>query len=584
MKNRLPAILFSLCLLVAGFAQAQTRYLNEVFDDVNITQDIPFGFNVDALRSNFGDPAAFGSDMQTVTALINNGQTVPSNYFLSNAQLAAPDQTALKLFPMQMDIYTPVGDTETNRPVIVYLHTGNFLPPIINGGISGSRRDSAVVNSCKRWAKSGYTAVALSYRLGWNPISTNADVRRGTLLQAVYRALHDTQTGVRFLRASMAQGNPYGINPDQIVLYGQGSGGYVAQAYNTLNDYANEIAGLSKFISSESGVPYVLEGIDGTIDGGPGAIRLPDPLQVAGIDRSISMSINAGGALADISWLDAGEAPMVAIHCIRDPFAPFDDGIVVVPTTEENVVAVSGGNVFIQAANDFGNNDAFKDIPDGNDPFTDRARSLYGETYDYILSAEPTITVSPTPEGLFPVLVPINTINGNRFTNESGPWDWWDFATLQLVVAGTNAALGLTGSPEAYNADLLNAQGLAGNPGMGPEKGNTYIDTIQGYVNPRIMCVLDLPEAVCSSVSTSNSVAENTTNIFPNPTQHALTIRNNEYTIRNVQVYDITGRMVSNRVVNANEFRFERQGLVDGVYLMQIMFDNAQITKKVLFN
>lgn len=583
MKTRLPALLFTTALLLGVSSNAQTRYLDEVFDDVNIVSNVTIGFNVDPLRSNFGNQAAFGGDMQTVAALILAGETVPMNYFQSNGSLAPEDTTTLKLFPITMDVYTPAGDEETMRPTVVVLHTGNFLPPIINGGITGSKSDSTIVNNCKRWARAGYTAVALSYRLGWNPISTNADVRRGTLLQAVYRALHDTQTGVRFLRASVADGNPYGVDPSKIVLFGQGSGGYVAQAYATLNDYNTEIA-LPKFISTESGNPYVIEQIDGTIDGGPGFIRLPDPLQVAGIDRSVSMAINAGGALADISWVNEGEPAMVALHCIRDPFAPFDDGTVVVPTTNENVVDVSGGNVFVQLAADLGNNDAFKNIPDGSDPYTDRARSLYGETFDYILASQPTITVNASPEGLFPVLVPINTLNGNRFTNESGPWDWWDFATLQAVVAGTNQALGLSGE-DAYNADLLNAQGLAGNPGMGPEKGNAYLDTIHGYVNPRIMCVLELPDAACGPLSTNSSIVENATNIFPNPSSDALTIRNNEFIMRRLEVYDITGRMVASKVINANEFRFERGQLGDGVYLMQIVFDNNErITKKVLFN
>lgn len=583
MKTRLPALLFAAALLLGVSSNAQTRYLEEVFDDVNIVSNVTIGFNVDPLRSNFGAQAAFGADMQTVTALILAGETVPMKYFQSNAALAPEDQTTLKLFPINIDVYTPVGDEETMRPTIVALHTGNFLPPIINGGITGSKSDSTIVNNCKRWARSGYTAVALSYRLGWNPVSTNADVRRGTLLQAVYRAIHDTQTGVRFLRASVAEGNPYGVDPSKMVLFGQGSGGYVAQAYATLNDYNTEVA-LPKFISTESGNPYVIEQIDGTIDGGPGFIRLPDPLQIAGIDRSISMAVNAGGALADISWLDEGEPAMVALHAIRDPFAPFDDGTVVVPTTNENVVDVSGANVFIQKAFELGNNDAFKNIPDGHDPYTDRARSLYGETFDYILTAQPTITVSPSPEGLFPVLVPINTLGGNRFTNESGPWDWWDFATLQAVVTGTNNALGLTGE-DAYDANVLHAQGLAGNPGMGPEKGNAYLDTIHGYVNPRIMCVLELPEALCIGLSSNNSVVENATNVFPNPTRDALNIRNNEFIMRRLEVYDITGRMVASQIINANEYRFERGRLGDGVYLMQIVFDNNErVTKKVLFN
>ncbi len=581
MKQILRLAGLALLLGTVFTATAQTRYLEEVFTNVNIQPAVSFGFNVDALRTNFSNPAAYQADFLAVLALINAGETVPLKYFVSNGT-PGQDPTVLKLFPLRMDVYTPAGDTETNRPVILYLHTGNFLPPIINGGITGSRADSVVVNLCKKWAKSGYTVAAVSYRLGWNPISTDADVRRGTLLQAVYRALHDTQSAVRFMRASHAtQGNPFGIDPGKIVLFGQGSGGYVAQAYNTLDNYVTEIAGLPKFVGLD-GFPYVLEARDGNIDGGPGALRLPDPLQQAGIPRNISMAINAGGALADISWLNGGEAPMLALHCVRDPFAPFGDGTVVVPTTNENVVDVSGANVFMQQAVALGNNYSFVNFPSG-DPFTDRARATYGVTYEYILPAQPTITVASAPEGLFPVVRPINTLNGNRFTNESDPWTWWDFPTLQAVVAATNTALGLSGA-NAYNADLLNAQGLAGNPGMSVAKGKAYIDTIQGYVNPRIMCALGLAGVNCGPVNTNNPKIENTTSIFPNPSSDALTIRNNEFVIRRVELYDITGRLVSQQIVNANELRLERGNFNDGVYMLSIIFDDHRITKKVMLN
>jgi hypothetical protein len=412
--------------------------------------------------------------------------------------------------------------------------------------------------------------------LGWNPTSSIPDVRRGTLLQAVYRALHDTQSAVRFFRSSVENGNPYGIDPSKIVLYGQGSGGYVSQAYITLNDYISEIAGLDKFVG-ENG-PYVIEAIDGTIDGGPGFTRLPDPLQEAGISKDVNMAINAGGALADISWLDEGEPPMVTFHCIRDPFAPFDNGIVVVPTTQENVVEVQGGNIFVQEAFENGNNSVFSLIEDETDPFTDRARSIYGETYEYIIPNEPTVTVNESPEGLFPFVLPVNTLGGNYFTNEGSPWDWWDLETLQVVVQQTNAALGTE-----FDASELHAQGVAGNPGMSPDKGLTYIDTIMGYANPRIMCVLELEGNPCV-LGVEEVELENTTNVFPNPSQNAVNIRNDEHLIRRVNVMDITGRVVAQNNVNGHFYTFDRGNLNDGVYLMQIIFDDQRITKKVMFN
>lgn len=577
MKNSLHISSLLVFLIGAISVQGQTRYLDQIFDSQIITEGEQIGFNVDALRSDFGDFAGFQADMNTINGFIEDGDDVPLNFFVSNSDLPDEQETVAKLFPIEMDIYTPPAeDTETNRPLIVYIHTGNFLPPIVNGGPGGSRKDSVVVNLCKQWAQKGYVVAALSYRLGWNPISEDPDVRRGTLLQAVYRAIHDTQTAVRYMRSTAAQGNPYGINPEQVALFGQGSGGYVAQAYATLDDYNNEIA-IPKFIGDD-GLPYVLEAVDGGINGEPGAIRLPDPLQQAGISKEVSMSVNMGGALADISWLEEGDAPMVTIHCIRDPFAPFDDGTVVVPTTNEDVVDVSGGNVFIQQAVDFGNNSVFASIPDGNDVFTDRARELYGQTYEYILGSQPEITVAPDPEGLLPLLLPINTIDGNRFTNEGSPWDWWDFATLEQVVAATNAALGSN-----YDANQIHQQSLAGNPGMGSEKGLAYIDTIQGYVNPRMMCVFEFEGNPCA-LSTDETELDRSTNIFPNPAQNSVSIQNDEFPIRRVELYDITGRLIAEEVVNNSFHTFQRGNMNDGVYLMQIIFDNQRITKKVMFN
>ena len=78
---------------------AQVRYLNEVFTDVNVTTDVLYGQNVTVLPLLQGAPPA--------------------------AQ------------PLVCDIYEPAGDTETDRPLMIYIHTGNFLPQYLNGSKSG---------------------------------------------------------------------------------------------------------------------------------------------------------------------------------------------------------------------------------------------------------------------------------------------------------------------------------------------------------------------------------------------------------------------------------------------------------------
>jgi hypothetical protein len=72
--------------------------------------------------------------------------------------------------------------------------------------------------------------------------------------------------------------------------------------------------------------------------------------------------------------------------------------------------------------------------------------------------------------------------------------------------------------------------------------------------------------------------------VYPNPTQGELTIRNDEFTIRRVEMMDITGRVVMNKVVNSSIYTVNRNDFSNGVYLMRVFFDDTQITKKVLFN
>ena len=70
----------TLALSLLAFSQldAQVRYINEVFSDVNVTTDVVYGSNVTVLPLLQGAPPA--------------------------AQ------------PLVCDIYEPAGDTETNRP------------------------------------------------------------------------------------------------------------------------------------------------------------------------------------------------------------------------------------------------------------------------------------------------------------------------------------------------------------------------------------------------------------------------------------------------------------------------------------
>lgn len=535
MTKRLHLFAFIAMLLVGSTAVAQQRYLTEVFTDAQIS--------------------------------------VTSNVVYARNHLFFPPTTTFPIDSLRMRVYQPSqsADNNTARPIMIYIHTGNFLPPIINGGITGSISDSAAVNLCRQWAKRGYVVFAPTYRLGWNPLATSELERRVQLLNAVYRAINDIKASVRFIRKTVAvDGNPYKVDDTKIVLYGQGSGGYVALAYATLDKFS-EMAIPGKF-TLPNGNSMIDTNVVGNIAGFGGQLNVSN---WPGYSSSVSMVINAGGALADTSWLEAGNVPMVSFHAVRDPFAPYGNGTVIVPTTNENVVDVSGAGVFIAKANALGNNAPFANPGQFTDPVSTVARSWYNQTIDYIYPAPfNTINVG-SGEGLFPIVRPIrNQIS--VFANEGDPWTWWDSTTLVAVVAATNAATGGT-----YNAQQLHLQGLAGNPGMGRTKSLTFIDTIQAYIHPRIVNVLGLPG---NNVSVAAVARENfILTAYPNPTEGDFSLRvdaaNN---IRSIRVYDIIGKEVrAIDHVNATEYTVTRDGLNSGIYFVKVRTDKGEATRKM---
>jgi hypothetical protein len=537
MKKRVLLWAAGLVALASTSAVAQQRYLNEVFNDGQIT--------------------------------------VTNNVVYARNHQFFPPTTTFPIDSLRMRVYQPSqsADNVTARPIIVYIHTGNFLPPIINGGIGGSINDSAAVNLCMQWAKRGYVVLAPSYRLGWNPLAPTELERRVQLLNAVYRAINDIKASVRYIRKTAAEdGNPFKVDPTKVVLYGQGSGGYVALAYATLDKFA-EMAIPGKF-TLPSGASMIDTNIVGNINGFGGQLNVSN---WPGYSSAVSMSINAGGALADTSWLEAGDVPLISFHAVRDPFAPYGNGTVIVPTTNENVVDVSGAGVVIGKANALGNQTNL-DAALYTDPVSAAARSWYNQTIDYIYPAPfNTINVG-SGEGLFPIVRPIrNQIS--IFANEGDPWTWWDSTTLTLVVAAVNQQ-----TQGNYNAQQLHAQGLVGNPGMGRTKGLTFIDTIQRYIQPRIVNVLGLPGNNVSVKSIDRTAAA--IKVFPNPATDFVTVRaiGENDRIRAIEVIDIVGKRVRTaNNINEEYFSLQRNDLPAGMYFVRVITDKGEATHKVTF-
>jgi hypothetical protein len=511
MKRMLRNVAF-LALFAAGPVSAQ-RYLTEVFSAVNVETNIQYGTNFTVLT---GSPTSQ---------------------------------------PLVMDVYTPVGDTETDRPLIVYVHTGSFLPRYFNQLPTGSKSDSATVEMCRRFAKKGYVVAAIGYRAGWNPASPSEETRKQTIIQAVYRSMQDAKTAVRFFRKSIAeQNNPYGISGEKIVIGGQGSGGYTALAYATLQE-TSEIQ-LLKFFNTETNLfmvdPTILGDFEG-LGGNPAVNQDNHP----DYSSDISMIFNIGGAIGDSSWLEQGEVPMCCVHAVHDPFAPYANGTVFVPGTSFAVVNVDGSARVTQMANDYGNNDVWL-APPFTDPITNYAQNALNGT------------VNQGNEGLFPI---------TALQNSSGAWEWWDSTT----VINDCAALGI----DLAGAHLRIANGYASNPvylaletnspGSGRLRALAYIDTLQGFITPRMYRALGFGVGINEQSAIAQGI-----DVFPNPMTAEATFLSENAPIRHYVVYDPMGRIIRNGTVNADRFLLDRQGMVPGVYYVELFFDEGSLSRRLV--
>lgn len=278
--------LFTICLLmVVGLSPAlsQTdcangRYVTEnLFSAVDVTEGVLFGSNI-------------SSDIFT------GGQ-----------------QQELLL-----DVYEPEGDTETNRPVIILQFGGSF--------VGGSRTDGYIVSLCEFFAKMGYVAVAPDYRVGlFIPDQV-------TTTLAVLRGAHDMRATVRYLRKTVSEdGNPYGIDPNRILI-----GGVSAGAISAVHAaYLDDLSEIPTYMENDTAGLGGIEGISGT----PGYSS-----EVAGV-------ISFSGAIGDSSWIEANDIPIISVHEELDQVVPYDTREVSVNSIPTGLIASGSRDIHERARN-----------------------------------------------------------------------------------------------------------------------------------------------------------------------------------------------------------------------------------------
>ncbi len=479
---------------------------------------------------------------------------------------------------LKMDVYQPANDNEgLLRPVVVVFHTGNFLPPYLNGGAYGGRLDSANVEIIKRLTSRGFVGISATYRQGWLPLATDQDTRTGTLLQAAYRGGQDAHAMARYLRKSVVEdGNPYQIDTTRIVFWGMGTGGYVTFTHAFL-DRVDEILQNEQFYDVD-GNPLVVEALNGNPQG-TNTTPLNNPSH-AGYNSNVAMSVNMGGALGDPNWIEgaANEPMIVGYHSFTDPFAPFYTGTVIVPTTGNTVVdGVAGTNLVIELADNFGLNTALAPANELTLPSIYPALSSVinqiNAQYKQALVTSPINNTGDT----------FNLSRDNMFPHVysrviSGPYNWFDEPTLRFIVSMIPAQF-------MVSADAIIAGENFSNPNWNmPEVAKTTIDTVIAHFIPRAYIGLDLANP--TSVEELVSAAAIGMQLSPNPARDYLLVETEaDSPIIEAAMYDINGRQVAVfKGVNNSSLRINSSQYPKGYYVLKVRVPQGVSSQKVMIH
>ncbi|MBX2817491.1 MAG: T9SS type A sorting domain-containing protein [Saprospiraceae bacterium] len=511
--------------LACNLTFGQTRYIDKVFDNVEMTPDVQYGTNISILPIVLGQ-----SDSPAPVELL-------------------------------MDVYHPSGDSLEDRPVVILAHAGDFLPQYVNTSPIGTKRDSAVVEFCREMALRGYVAVSMGYRLGWNPFGNEKEIKE-TVLQATYRISQDMHNVVRYLRKSVAEDdNPYGISGEHFAVGGFDGAAWCVNnmAYLKTIDQAQQ----PKFvdIGAMPAVPFLIEELHGNPQG-----TNVTPLNLANhaeYSSDIDVVINWQGGVGDFDWISAGDVPTINFirsgqqngQSIRDVTIDATGSIIIVEGAFPDTIS--------HRANELGNNDVFKDLDDelgqaGRDS-TGGLEGMYVYTPASQQGQDPVQCVNQA--GVNPV----------GFGNNTYPWNWYNEDAVRQVYTVFEIDANLTA--DEY---ICNWNTSRGNPNNA-DTSRAIIDIMSRYMAPRIHAAMGLGETTNVHNLAPSSVG---LEVFPNPSHDRVQVRAVE-SIRQLNLYDMQGRLVTSASPNNRMQEINVDNLAPGMYILRTTFDAGVTSTKL---
>jgi len=232
-------------------------------------------------------------------ALKTNAQCPAGRYLTEIFPNVIEDSVTYSVpYGQMMNIFQPVGDTLSARPVIILGHGGSFITN------NGNRYDDPTIDSlCIRFAKRGYITVSIDYRTAYGPNMFDSVLA----IDEVAKAMSDGKAAIRFFVKDRATGtNTYKVDTNNIFIGGNSAGAVLYMHVGYIDSLGECPPNIVSAVNANGG----FEGNSGN----------------AGYTTKSKAIINLAGGLNEVSFVGPGDKPSVNAQGTTDNVVPYNCG------------------------------------------------------------------------------------------------------------------------------------------------------------------------------------------------------------------------------------------------------------------
>ncbi len=438
-----------------------------------------------------------------------------------------------------MDIYEPKGDTMSQRPVMIFAFGGGF--------IQGDRFEKHVTRTCEQFAKAGYVAVAIDYRIGIDIVGGLSNPS-GEGMRVFFRAVQDMRAATQYMYYSADQlGNPYRIDTNAIFVGGASAGAITAlmmeygDKLSEFDDLANpsEIASLGGFDTSSANGPHGSYGY-----------------------KSIGV-VNIAGALPNVDWIEPGDVPVLSAHGDEDDTVPYKDEASLNSLLQLVGIELEGSFLVDQEAEAEGVCSYLYTMVGEDHPSNGRSDYYFQNIYHRLMPRMKAILDGKT----FCCDMEVS-IQGDTLV---GIYNNGDEVELTSTLSNDMGAAQLSwcSYPNAGSSDQAS---FTVNPEPDSLEEGTQYYTVTATEGNCVATDLVAVQRVDSIADTTTSIDARTESLdarlYPNPAQGMITVELADYRNVNYQILDLSGKVLQTGKLNNNKQSLNLSQLSAGQYIL----------------